>query len=218
MEKSTLLLTGFAPFSKWDTNPSWEIARRLDGQVIGGLQIVARELPVNWNGTWPLLKSAIEEIKPRHVLLLGLAGTRLKISVESQGCNTCGTSPDNEGTLVGTSFVEENGPDSLPSTLPVASMVRCIEQAGLPVEQSSSAGGYLCNHTLYKALLWASKQPEPPDVGFIHVPPLRGMNPDFEGLDLESMVKAIYAAIEAIAGATVEERELATYSANQEKR
>ena len=41
----TVLLTGFEPFGGENINPSWEIARYLDGQQIAGHLIHARLLP-----------------------------------------------------------------------------------------------------------------------------------------------------------------------------
>ena len=41
-----LILAGFEPFGGERINPSWEIARRLDGEVIGGLQIKSVRVPV----------------------------------------------------------------------------------------------------------------------------------------------------------------------------
>ena len=36
-----ILLTGFEPFGGDVVNPSWEIARALDGSTVGGAQVVA---------------------------------------------------------------------------------------------------------------------------------------------------------------------------------
>ncbi len=42
-----IVVTGFAPFGGERINPSWEVARNLDGDVIGGLQVKSVRLPVN---------------------------------------------------------------------------------------------------------------------------------------------------------------------------
>ena len=42
----TLLLTGFEPFLNFKINPTEEIVRELDQQVIGQYKVVSRVLPV----------------------------------------------------------------------------------------------------------------------------------------------------------------------------
>jgi len=201
MGKEKLLLTGFEPFGKWAVNPSWEIARALDGQEISGLQVVARRLPVDWERSWPELLEAIEKTRPRWVLMLGQAARRSLISVESRGCNRCNGKPDNAGNASSATTVDEDGPEEFAVTLPVAEMVAQIKGSELPVERSEDAGGYLCNHTLYRALAWAESEREPPAIGFIHVPCLPGEDEEHPGMPLEDMKRAARAAIEAIAEA-----------------
>jgi len=195
----TILLTGFEPFDQWSANPSWEIARHLNGQVIGGLRVVARMLPVDWERTWPVLRDAISETRPGSVLMLGLASRRSCISVESRGLNMCDGKPDNAGNVAPTQAIDSGGSEELLCTVPVELMVSSIQGLGLPVEKSESAGGYLCNYALYKALAWAKTEPDPPPIGFIHVPNLPDASPEFAGMDLADMIKSVRSAITAIA-------------------
>src|SRR5256885_142550 len=122
-----LLLTGFEPFGKRDLNPSWEIARRLDGATVGGVRVAARCLPVEWEQSWSALLRAIEETRPRWVLMLGQAARRSHMSVETQGRNACDPRPDNAGRLPETELIEVGGPDDLASTLPIESIVNNIK-------------------------------------------------------------------------------------------
>jgi pyroglutamyl-peptidase len=193
-----LLLTGFEPFYKWDTNPSWEIAQALDGATLSGIDVVARRLPVDWEYSWPALLQAIEETRPRWVLMLGQASNRPHLSVEARGCNTCVPRPDNAGRLPASELIEADGPGHLASTLPVESIVAAIRDLGLPVQISEDAGGYLCNYALYKALAWASSTPAGPDIGFIHVPNLPGADPEIPGMSIEDMIAAVHSAIETV--------------------
>lgn len=195
----TILLTGFEPFGKWEVNPSWEIARRLDGEQLGGLIVAGRRLPVNWEGTWPALRDAINETAPDAILMLGLAGNRPCISVEAQGLNGCGDTPDNEGKQFGSGCIVEGGRSALQTTLPVAEIVARIQALGLPVALSQDAGGYLCNFATYKALAWANDEERAIPVGFIHLPNVRGVAAVDGGLTLEAMGSAVCEAIMAIA-------------------
>jgi pyroglutamyl-peptidase len=198
---STLLLTGFEPYDTWKVNPSWEIARSLDGKETCGLKVVSRRLPVNWQSAWPALQEAISETHPSWVLMLGQAPKRPHISVESCGRNVCGDKLDNTGQSYGGSAIQAGGADLLACTLPVDDIVESIRALGIPVERSDSAGSYLCNYTLYSALSWAKNEVEVPAIGFIHIPAISGSSPEYEGMPLGKMIRAIQTAIEAIANA-----------------
>ncbi len=203
----TLLLTGFEPFGRWDVNPSWEVARRLDDESIGGLRVEGRRLPVSWEGTWRALRGYIEEVNPDAILMLGLANRRDYIAVESQGSNMCRPIPDNAGSQPPSALIAERGEEAIASTLPVEEIVRGIEELGLPVRVSDDAGGYLCNFALYTALTWAGEERPDLPVGFIHLPNLPDVSEE-GGLSLEEMGSAVTAAIEAIA-ASLQNRGLA---------
>jgi pyroglutamyl-peptidase len=41
-----VLLTGFEPFDGETVNPSWEVVKQLDGTMIAGQPVIARQLPV----------------------------------------------------------------------------------------------------------------------------------------------------------------------------
>ena len=194
----TLLLTGFEPFGKWEVNPSWEVARRLDDESIGGLRVVGRRLPVDWEGTWQALKDYIEDVRPDAILMLGLANRRDYIAVESRGRNECRQMPDNAGKQPPGALIDEAGEEALASTLPVEEIARSIEALGLAVQVSEDAGGYLCNVATYKALAWAREAQPGLPVGFIHLPNLRGVAEE-GGLSLEEMGSAVTAAIAVVA-------------------
>ncbi len=55
------------------------------------------------------------------------------------------------------------------SNLPVDDIVRDLTAAGIPAAPSDSAGGYLCNHLLYRTLHRLQGLPSVA-AGFIHVP------------------------------------------------
>src|ERR1700693_6648688 len=84
-----LILTGFEPFRGERINPSWEIARQLDGDVIGGLQIKSVRVPVGCAKAARRITGAIVRYRPRAVIGLGEAGGRPAVSLERIALNLC---------------------------------------------------------------------------------------------------------------------------------
>ena len=116
-----LILTGFEPFRGERINPSWEVARRFDGEVIGGLQIKSVRVPVGCAKAARRITGAIVRYRPRAVLGLGEAGGRPAISLERIAINLA----DERGALAksgdpGFTPVIRGGPDAYFSRLPLA--------------------------------------------------------------------------------------------------
>ena len=70
-----VLITGFEPFGGETVNPSWEVVKQLDGMIIRGQQVVAKQLPCvfgealspsgSWAASWCLSPaSTIPGMKP----------------------------------------------------------------------------------------------------------------------------------------------------------
>ena len=63
----TLLLTFFGPFPGVPVNPTVALAagvQRLLAQMRPDLRVVARELPVSYNGSSAALRAALQEVRP----------------------------------------------------------------------------------------------------------------------------------------------------------
>src|ERR1700691_3984241 len=153
-----LVLTGFEPFRGERINPSWEVARSFDGEVIGGLQIKSVRVPVGCAKAARRIRAAIVRYRPRAVIGLGEAGGRPAISLERIAINLA----DERGALAtsgdpGFTPVVRDGPDAYFSRLPI------------PASVSLTAGAYACNALMYAALHYLRRKPAVP-VGFIHLP------------------------------------------------
>ena len=61
---SIFLLTGFQPFRGERINPSWEVARRLDTEVIGGMRIKSVKVPVGCGSAVRRVNAAIVRYRP----------------------------------------------------------------------------------------------------------------------------------------------------------
>ena len=55
-----VLITGFEPFGGEAVNPSWEVVKRLDGAIIAGQPVVARQLPCVFGDALTALNAALE--------------------------------------------------------------------------------------------------------------------------------------------------------------
>ncbi len=165
-----LILAGFEPFRGERINPSWEIARRLDGEVIGGLRIKSVRVPVGCAKAARRITGAIVRYRPRALIGLGEAGGRPTISLERIAINLA----DERGRLAksgdpGFTPVVRGGPDAYFSRLPLRAIIRELDRKDIPASVSLTAGAYACNALMYAALHSLRREPGVP-VGFIHLP------------------------------------------------
>lgn len=145
-----ILLTGFEPFGGEAINPAWEIARALDGEMLGPARIAARQLPCVFGQSLRVLDQALAELRPGLVLALGQAGGRSDLSLERVAINVDDARiADNAGAQPIDMPVLESGPAAYFSTLPIKAIVHGLRAAGLPASVSQSAGTFVCNHLFY---------------------------------------------------------------------
>lgn len=166
-----ILLTGFEAFGGSDVNPSSRLADRFEGAEIDGVTIAAMVLPVVTVEAGDRLDEAIERIRPSFVVCCGEDGAAAEIRVERIAVNRREFAADNLGNACSGTPVVVGGPDALSSTLPIEMMVSASLGASVPAALSDSAGTYLCNELMYRALhrAVAGTTPAPPS-GFVHVP------------------------------------------------
>ena len=200
---SIFLLTGFQPFRGERINPSWEVARRLDTEVIGGMLIKSVKVPVGCAKAVRRINAAIVRYRPRAILGLGEGGGRTAISVEKIAINLA----DERGGLPNSDFgvnvrpVIGGAPQAYFTRLPVGGILRELRKREIPVHVSLSAGAYACNALMYASLhLMRRRQAAP--VGFIHLPydARQGVrHPDKASMAVDTMEQAIRTAIATIA-------------------
>lgn len=183
-----LLLTGFEPFGEVRVNPSWECVKGLDGEVWGGRVLVrAVRLPVSYARGPARLREELETFRPDAVVMFGVAQKRAALSLERVAANRCDASiADNDGAAR-EGPIDPAGPAARESTLPLERIRAAIARAGVPVEWSDDAGGYLCNR-----VFWEARSAFAGPAGFIHVPP-------FGAVGEEALRRAVRAAAEAVA-------------------
>jgi pyroglutamyl-peptidase len=196
-----MLLTGFEPFGGDAVNPSWEIARALDGERIAGVRVVAVQLPCVFGQAHQVLAAALRQHRPQLVLCLGLAANRAALSVERVGINMDDARiPDNAGAQPLDQPAVPGAPAAYFATLPIKAMVAALQAAGLPAEVSQTAGTFVCNHVLF-GLMHQLRRRRGVRGGFMHVPwlpeqaALAGV-PRLGGLALEDQVRGVRVALQ----------------------
>ncbi len=196
---TTVLITGIEPFESDPTNPSWDIARALDGERIGEATVVARQLPCVFGLANRELVEAIEATRPSLVLALGLASGRGEISVERVAINVIDARiPDNAGNQPVDVPVVADGPAAYFSTLPIKAIVHALRAAGVPAAVSQSAGTYNCNHLFYGLMHHIATRAPQVRGGFIHVPAtpeLAARHPGRPSLPLDGQIAGIRVAV-----------------------
>lgn len=174
--KSTrVLVTGFEPFAGSRVNPSAEVASRLAGTAIAGIDLSIEILPVVGVTAGKRLLAALRRIRPDAVVLLGEHGESPAIHLERLAVNLRDYRiADNAGRIVTDRPVVRGGPDAIFATLPLRKMLAAVVGAGVPGTLSNSAGTFLCNEVMYLALhhLAEASPRRPVPCGFIHVPSL----------------------------------------------
>ena len=197
-----IIVTGFAPFGGEKINPSWEVARDLDGDVIDGLQVKSIRLPVNCVRAARRVATGIVRYRPRALLGLGQARGRPALSLERIAINLFQQKDDGrfDGRSDGQPVVAD-GPDAYFTRLPIAAILRTLGKRKVPASVSLSAGVYACNAAMYAALHAMRRRPNLP-VGFIHLPfdaTQSSRDPSVPSMPIAMMRDAIRATISTIA-------------------
>jgi pyroglutamyl-peptidase len=188
----TVVLTGFEPFGGDVRNPSAEVARVLDGAVIGGRTVVGAVLPCRFGASLLEVDRLLRRHRPELVICTGLAGGRAQVTPERVAINVDDARiPDNAGAQPVDRPVVRGGPAAYWSTLPVKAIVADLRRRGLPADVSQTAGTFVCNHVFY-GLMHRLRRRVGVRGGFIHLPWL----PEQAGagqpsLSLDAMVEAV---------------------------
>lgn len=194
-----LLLTGFEPFDQDPINPSWEVARALDGWQQGGATVRAVQLPCMFGDAVGRLEQAMVQWQPTLVVCLGLAGGRSEITPERVAINVDDARiPDNAGRQPVDQAVVAGGPAACFSTLPIKAMVRAMRESGVPAAVSNTAGTFVCNHVFYALMHRLAASGSAARGGFIHLPALPELaarHPGMPSMALETQIEGLRVAL-----------------------
>jgi pyroglutamyl-peptidase len=172
-----ILLTGFEPWGTNRVNPSGEIATELGGHV----------LPVDYERAVRELRRLIRKTRPDALLMLGLASSRTRISLEAVALNR--DHHEEEGKQRRWRRpIRRRGPIALEARLPLDRIFGRLKAARVPVAVSHHAGTFVCNHVFYEGLTAYSGP-----CGFVHVPP-------FKAMSRPRQIRAIRTILDALGG------------------
>lgn len=194
-----ILLTAFDPFANEKINPTLEVFKKLEDNILNA-QIIKLKLPTIFDKSSKILEEKIKEIKPDFILSLGQAGGRSKITVERVAINVDDASiKDNAGEKPIDQKIRIDGKNAYFSTLPIKAIVEEIKKAGIPAEISNSAGTFVCNHIMYEGLYFAEKYGNI-KAGFIHIPflPEQVIDKDMPSMNISDIKKSLEIAIATI--------------------
>lgn len=149
-----LLLTGFEPFGRFASNPSWDAALAVSRRL--RQSVVAVRLPVDYVKSRDRLLKAIVDIRPAACLCTGLA-------------------PHDEFRLEEIArkpreFADIVGKAQLKGTWPWRNTEKVLRALDVPNRRSRDAGQYVCESTYWSLLDHAASQRIRMHLGFLHVP------------------------------------------------
>jgi pyroglutamyl-peptidase len=209
---TSILLTGFEAFGNTPINPAECVAEELDGKTIGGARIHGRVVPSVFFKCIDTVRSAMDELQPDAVIMMGEYGGRSMITVEriAHNLNDCTRYQlaDNEGCSLQDTKTAPDGPVAYFTSLPIRAMVRQMRDSGIPADISDTPGTVCCNHLMYGILHHIATRGLSVRAGWIHLPHLPEVAAKEENLGAPSMsVETSVAGVSAAIKAVVEHSE-----------
>jgi pyroglutamyl-peptidase len=171
--RTSILLTGFAPFPTQPVNATAALAPMIAAiarRAFPDVRVRVEILPTEWRaGPWRMEDCLLSET-PDAAIFFGIASRAKGFEIETRGKNARGGSADAVGFEPPSGPIVEHAPKHLPATLPTSDILRRLRARGIPAIPSRNAGVYLCNAVLYQALSMARNFPGLKSVGFVHLP------------------------------------------------
>lgn len=205
--RPVVLVTAFEPFGGSPVNPTIRIAELLElGESIEHARLALAILPVvsgvGPGSAWATLAPILESLAPDAVVSLGESWRAERIAFERVAVNLRDSRiADNAGAELRDAAVVDGGAAAHFATLPLRAMLESCVAAGVEAELSLSAGSFLCNEIMYRALADASARGLARRSGFIHVPqlPEQAQLRGGPSMPAESSARGIHAALVRLA-------------------
>ncbi|GFR08282.1 pyroglutamyl-peptidase 1 [Trichonephila clavata] len=164
----TVLVTGFGPFRNHSENSSWLTVKELLNLNITDYNLIAKELPVEYEFVSKGVPELWEKFKPKLVVHCGMSELAKCVTLEKVAHNEEYIGCDVKGQVPMQNCCCENGPKQLSTAIDVDAVLEDLDATGVCVKAVSSenAGRYLCEYIFYTSLKINR------NTAFVHVPPI----------------------------------------------
>lgn len=195
MQAHKILVTGFRPFLGESINPSQILIEWLQSLPEYSNTVGTLLLPVSFKSAAPLLLEHLKNHDCDYLLMLGQAGGRNKVNLERVALNWIESEHlDEDGYRPPQGPIVVQNEPALFTEAAITQWQKTLEDMGLPVSISLSAGGYVCNYLYYQVLTELKKQRKQTQSCFIHVPYLPEQcanKKEMPSMSLETMQKIL---------------------------
>ncbi|GIX97567.1 pyroglutamyl-peptidase 1 [Caerostris extrusa] len=164
----TVLVTGFGPFRNHAENSSWLTVKELLNLNITDYNIIAKELPVEYDFVSKEVPELWEKFKPKLVIHCGMSEGSRCLTLEKLAHNEDYQGTDIKGQVPQLNICCEKGPSKLCTAIDIEAVLEDVSSSDVCVKvvASENAGRYLCEYIYYTSLN-ISKH-----TVFVHVPPI----------------------------------------------
>ena len=191
-----VLLTGFNPFAGEKRNAAQEFLMGLPDHYKRA-SFTKRVIPTEFLGAQEKMAEWLSEGYDL-ALCLGQASGREMMMPERIAMNLMDAKlPDNAGYAPDEEPIVKGGPNAYFTNLPIKKVVKKLQEKGVPVMISNTAGTYVCNCLFYRTMHEIVSGGLATKGGFIHVPCIAGQREDRKGLPLE---EGLWVLLELIEG------------------
>ena len=201
-----ILVTAFDAFLKVKQNCTVAVLQRLP-MDFGNDQLYPHLLPTEFAKAGTRIAALLSEIVPDIAVSLGMAPNSSVVQLERFAVNLVDTRyPDNAGYKADEEVIQALAPTAY-QVPGLASLRDALRKVGIAAAVSNSAGTFVCNNTMYRALDTIQHRGLATRYLFIHLPALPAEvaartedNRNGPSCALETMVDAVRYAIEWSAG------------------
>lgn len=168
-----ILITGFGPFPGAPFNPTMPLVGRLtqlNRPALETVELTGHIFHVSYQTVDHELPELIERLRPKALLMFGLAERTAYLRVETRARNVVTARlPDADGRLARQGSIV-TGAEALRFGPHTGNLLRAARATGIDARISRDAGSYLCNYMSFRALEAARRSGGPALASFIHVP------------------------------------------------
>jgi pyroglutamyl-peptidase len=163
---TSVLITAFEPFDRWQANSSWLCLLELTRERPAEPAITTRLYPVDFQAAKEKLAQDLQA-NYDYAIHLGQATRSSAIRLEEIALNVGGGCDD---PAERPRPLETDGPVAYRSKLPLVDWAARLRQAGIPAQVSYHAGTYLSNAVLYWSHHLSERLALRTQSAFLHLP------------------------------------------------